>query len=206
MGLYVGFDPIDVGLPQILQHTVEVGFESEDVEIEVDYSYACDIFVDTFLAIATRLVPVDTGYLRSTLDAWTDGFWCEATTECEYAEYVEYGTEYQKPQPYFEPAFEEAFQAFIQEACNAIDEATGELEAECLAVAQILQAAQEEANDPDMGIMDLDPTVLALIVMLAPLFILAYGLYNEMKEALGADEVAFRFALSDFSIPQIEII
>ena len=51
-------------------------------------------------------VPVDTGYLRSSLK-WSsnnEGFVIE--TDCDYAEYVEYGTCYMDAQPYFEQAID----------------------------------------------------------------------------------------------------
>jgi hypothetical protein len=52
-------------------------------------------------------VPVLTGNLRHSL-RWrstNSGFVIE--TECEYAEYVEYGTCYMDAQPYFESSIEE---------------------------------------------------------------------------------------------------
>ena len=103
MGLYCEFDVVQ-----------DFGFirATEMFNIYPDYSEGCQVFVETFNRVSTSLVPVDTGYLRSTLRADTDGdSHCWAETDCEYAQYVEYGTSYMSEQPYFEPAFEEALNA-----------------------------------------------------------------------------------------------
>ena len=102
MGLYASFDVID-----------DFGFieETEDWGIIPDYSKGCEVFVDTFISVATTLVPVDTGYLQSTITADTDGTFCECEAYAEYAQYVEYGTWKMGAQPYFEPALEEALAA-----------------------------------------------------------------------------------------------
>ena len=101
MGLYVEFSVSDFGFIEI---TPQLG-------ISPLYDTGCDIFVETFLQVAHDLVPVDTGFLQSTLEADTDGFSCSAWTDCEYAEYVEYGTWRCAAQPYFEPAIQAALQA-----------------------------------------------------------------------------------------------
>ena len=85
MGLRFSATPEDFGLPLEEDVVVEDLFET----VVYDYSEGCDIFVDTFLAIATDLVPVDTGNLMSSLDASTNGTAVTAKTDCEYAEYVE---------------------------------------------------------------------------------------------------------------------
>lgn len=132
MGLYVGFAPEDVGFPSEL--------EAEGIVVVVDYSEACNAFVQTFLRVSKQIVPVDTGFLRSTLTAATDGDFCEAYTQCEYSQYVEYGTSRQRAQPYFEPAIEEAFEEYCSLAFIALDEAEAELEAE-------LEALEEEEEE-----------------------------------------------------------
>jgi len=65
MGLYVEFDPVSIGLPEYLEQEVD----EEVISVEIDYADACDAFVETFLKISTKIVPVDTGFLRSTLSA-----------------------------------------------------------------------------------------------------------------------------------------
>lgn len=95
MGLYCEFDVV-----------ADFGFldETEEYGIVPDYSEGCEIFVEAFLKYSHQLVPVDTGYLRSTLNAGGGDTSCYAETDCDYAQYVEYGTVYMGEQPYFTPA------------------------------------------------------------------------------------------------------
>lgn len=99
MGLFVEFDVID-----------DFGFieATEEFGIRPDYQQGCDVFAETFLRVSKSLVPVDTGYLRSTLRAEGSDTYCMAETDCEYAQYPEFGTYCQAEQPYFTPALEEA--------------------------------------------------------------------------------------------------
>lgn len=99
MGLFVEFDVVrDFGY---IDQTKKYG-------IVPDYSEGCEVFVETFLDIANQLVPVDTGYLQSTLTADYNDTYCYAETDCEYAQYPEFGTWCQPEQSYFRPALEEA--------------------------------------------------------------------------------------------------
>lgn len=65
-------------------------------------------------------VPVDTGYLRRTIghELNDNGMSCKVGAnihgKAEYASYVEYGTRYQRSQPYFNPAFDKAEKEFKQ--------------------------------------------------------------------------------------------
>lgn len=131
MGLYCEFDVIqDFGY---IEATEQFG-------IEPDYSLGCEVFVENFLALSTEYVPVDTGYLRSTLDAGCDDTSCYAETICEYAQYVEYGTWCQEAQPYFEIAIEEA----LGQAKFYWDEAQQEArEEEQMLIEEMMQAQQE---------------------------------------------------------------
>ena len=102
MGLFVEFDVVE---------DFDYLAETEEYGIVPDYSEGCRVFVETFLEIAEELVPVDTGYLSSTLTAEDDDTYCYAETECDYAQYPEFGTWCQEAQPYFSPALEEAIEA-----------------------------------------------------------------------------------------------
>lgn len=74
-----------------------------------DYNPGCAIFCSVFEKVAKELCPVDTGNLQQSLTADTDGMtYCEAITNCEYAQYQEYGTWCMPAQPYFEIALETA--------------------------------------------------------------------------------------------------
>lgn len=130
MGLYSEFDLInDFGFTEA----------TEEYHIVPNYSEGCHEFVATFLRVATDLVPVDTGYLKSTLKAKSDGHsFCWVETICEYAQYVEYGTYKQRAQPYFEPALEAALNAAWPLWAQAEDEAWEEEE-------DLIEEAEEEA-------------------------------------------------------------
>lgn len=117
MGLRARFSVVeDLGYPA---HTPELG-------IPIDYSDGCRVFADTWLDAATDMVPVDTGYLQSTLKAESDGDGCTCETLCDYAQYVEYGTIKMGAQPYFEPAIDialgEATPAWNEAYQEAMDE------------------------------------------------------------------------------------
>lgn len=131
MGLYCEFDVIQ-----------DFGYidATEQFGIEPDYSLGCEVFVENFLALSTGYVPVDTGYLRSTLDAGCDDTSCYAETICEYAQYVEYGTWCQTAQPYFEIAVEEA----LGIARGYWDEAQREAQEEEQMLLEEMMQAQEE--------------------------------------------------------------
>lgn len=146
MGLYASFDVIgDFGFIEA----------TETWGIEPNYGDGCDAFVSTFLSSATGLVPVDTGYLQSTIGADTDGHsFCECEADAEYAQYVEYGTWKMAAQPYFTPALEEAlaaaeplWQLAQEEAIREDEMLTEEEEAEREAQAQ----AQQQGNGPQVG-------------------------------------------------------
>lgn len=103
MGLYASVDVLsDL---QFLPMTPVLG-------LMPDYSAGCGTFCAVFEATAKSLCPVDTGRLQASLIADTDGMtYCEAMTDCEYAQYQEYGTWCMPAQPYFEIAVETAINA-----------------------------------------------------------------------------------------------
>lgn len=142
MGLLCEFDVV-----------ADFGFldETEEYGIVPDYSEGCEIFIDAFLRYSHQLVPVDTGYLRSTLDAGGGDTSCYAETDCDYAQYVEYGTVYMGEQPYFTPALEMALMEAEPAWRNAEEQAlmeeqmlieTEEMERQ----AQALAAQQSQQN------------------------------------------------------------
>lgn len=167
MGLYVSFSiTADWGYPEQVEGGNEsIGYES----VPVDYSEACEAFVSTFLDTALSLVPVDTGYLRSTIDASTDGDTCEAEATADYAQYVEYGTVYMDAQPYFEPALAEACAVASQLAEEALQEAQEEL-------ADLLEDMQADSDAGGMmmmggggggGLMNFIASFLAILLVSA---------------------------------------
>ena len=82
--------------------------DTTEVVVEIDYSDAFAAFADTFYSIATDLVPIDTGYLFSTISSSSDDWSITAEADADYAQYVEYGTWKMDAQPYFAPALNQA--------------------------------------------------------------------------------------------------
>lgn len=149
MGLYAYFDVSSCGLPDEVT-AGDIGYpemEDEAGSVEVDYSGALEHMVATFMEIATSLVPVDTGYLQSTIHAETDGLSAEFFADAEYAQYVEYGTWKMRAQPYFQPALDEAISVFITEAMQALTRAQQVMEA----ILQDIMAAAMETVANMMG-------------------------------------------------------
>lgn len=114
MGLYatVHIDS-DWGLPD---RTPRLG-------LPIDYTKAIDAFSDTFMKISGEKVPVDTGYLKSSLHCSGYGMVIDAEATAEYAQYVEYGTWCCPAQPYFQPAIEAANDVGFSVAKGIYDEA-----------------------------------------------------------------------------------
>lgn len=173
MGLYASFSPETFGLPLTLSQAIG----EEVVEVEVDYSEACEAFCEVFEDVATDLVPVDTGYLQSTIWAETDGFFCEASADAEYAQYVEYGTWKMAAQPYFQPALAEGLQAFAELAEEALDEASEMLQDLCEEVLETMAEAMGEEMGffGEMGGMLMGAL---LLLLLFPLLVYIYGIMD----------------------------
>lgn len=176
MGLYCSFTPEELGYPDIVKTEV-LGVH---LEVSVDYSAALEGFVDTFLSVSTSLVPVDTGFLQSTLDAGSSGDEAYAEASAEYAQYVEYGTWKMEAQPYFEPAVDEGAATFFQLADEAVDEASRILEDEAEAVIEEFEA-QMEQEQKEMGsfLGSVAMSVIAYIVLF-PVLVMAYGIADSL--------------------------
>lgn len=170
MGLRCEINVEDMGLP----------LETYQLGIPIDYSAALDTFCDVFLSVSTELVPVDTGYLRSTLDADNDGVSsAEAWTDCEYAQYQEYGTWCMGAQPYFEPAIEAAMDEMMPLLEEAYQEAMAE-EQEILAEMAAQMGGEDDDSGGGIGLFD------TILVALAIGFV--QGLFAAFKQALSYDD------------------
>lgn len=134
MGLRASFSMDDLGYAP---YTSELG-------IFIDYSDGCEVFASTFERVAKDLVPVDTGYLRSTLRGESFGDGCVCETKCDYAQYVEYGTIRMAAQPYFEPALLAAYNAAEPYWDSAVEEALMEEE-------ELLEEEEEEKANKSTG-------------------------------------------------------
>ena len=145
MGLRVNINAMDQGFPM----TANVG----DISIPVDYSEAAEVFKAMFLDVARELVPVRTGYLKSTIAAEIgEARIGEVTAEAsaEYAQYVEFGTYRQMAQPYFIPAIEAALEEWGLAAQKAYEEALEEAQA-AYEAEQAQQQSQEAGGAPAGG-------------------------------------------------------
>lgn len=181
MGLYVEFDISDYGYGSEVQGTVAGMFP---IYTTMDFAPACEAFVKTFIEVATELVPVDTGYLRSTINATTDGFHCSAEATAEYAEYVEYGTFRMEAQPYFTPALEMAMSVFIQIAEEIVNQTKQEVMEEVMAQAEGMSA---KATD-----------VFLMYFLMLVIFFIVEIISDFFKEIFGDDKKT--------SLPTITII
>ena len=145
MGLRANINAMDQGFPM----TADVG----DISVPVDYSEAAEVFKAVFLDVARELVPVRTGYLKSTIAAEIgEASIGEVTAEAsaEYAQYVEFGTYRQMAQPYFIPAIEAALEEWGLAAQKAYDEALEEAQA-AYEAEQAQQQSQEAGGAPAGG-------------------------------------------------------
>lgn len=145
MGLRANINAMDQGFPM----TADVG----DISIPVDYSEAAEVFKAMFLDVARELVPVRTGYLKSTIAAEIgEASIGEVTVEAsaEYAQYVEFGTYRQMAQPYFIPAIEAALEEWGLAAQKAYEEALEEAQA-AYEAEQAQQQSQEAGGAPVGG-------------------------------------------------------
>ena len=181
MGLYVEFDVSDYGYVSEVQGDIADMFP---VYAVMDFAPACEAFVKTFIEEAQRLVPVDTGYLRSTINATTDGFHCSAEATAEYAEYVEYGTFRMEAQPYFTPALEMAMSVFIQIADEIVNQTKQEVMEQVMAEVDSMFA---KATD-----------VFLMYFLSLVIFFFFFIISDFFKEIFGVDEKT--------SLPTITII
>lgn len=136
---------------------------TEFISFEPDYSEGDQIFIDTFLSVAYNLVPVDTGFLMSSIHCDTDGdgtFYGEASAD--YAQYVEYGTYKMEAQPYFVPALAAAMDAALPYWRRAYREAANDA----------AQEYAEEVADALLGAAGSEGGLLEVLVMMVVALIL----------------------------------
>lgn len=174
MGLRANINAMDQGFPM----TADMG----DISIPVDYSEAAEIFKAVFLDVARELVPVRTGYLKSTIAAEIgEASIGEVTVEAyaEYAQYVEFGTYRQMAQPYFIPAIEAALEEWGLAAQEAYDEAFEEAQA-AYEEEQAQQQAQEDSEAPSGGMSIIGS--LALLALFAVFVFFIEGIKSMFNE------------------------
>lgn len=75
---------------------------------------------------AANVVPVRTGYLRSTIYTRTKQWQSEVGAQAAYASAVELGTRYQQAKPFLQPALEQSLPSLEQFLLDALDSAKAE--------------------------------------------------------------------------------
>ena len=88
-------------------HHLALDLESAATEITRKAELAVAKTAYDTVATAQAIVPVDTGYLKSTIDADVDGLDAEVGPTAEYGGYVEEGTSKMAAEPYLGPAFDQ---------------------------------------------------------------------------------------------------
>lgn len=83
-------------------------------------------WADDIKAEATRLAPVRTGYLKSTVYARLQDWAAEVGAEAEYAAHIEFGTAHARAQPFLQPAVQALLPKLEQALANALDAAKAE--------------------------------------------------------------------------------
>lgn len=186
MGLYASFTPQDLGYPLDITKI----FLGEELMVEVDYGEALAAAVDTFLDVATDLVPVDTGYLQSTISASSDGMSASFEASAEYAQYPEYGTWCQQEQPYFRPALDEALGVFREMAGEAYDWAQEEMQnlmEDVMAAAEEAAMAMTGSNGFGSYLMGAAMGAAVLFLMM-PLLMPLYGIMETISSAFSYND------------------
>ncbi len=84
-------------------------------------SWAADVKAE-----AQRIVPVRTGYLRSTIYAKVQEWVVEVGADAAYALFVELGTKYMQAHPYLYPAIQEYLPQLESVVIAAIEQAKAE--------------------------------------------------------------------------------
>lgn len=205
MGLRARFILDSNKYPKIVNQTVTIDGATGVAQCSVNYSQACAAFVSTFMKVATSSVPVDTGYLRSTIKAETNGSnYCLAEAKAEYAQYVEYGTWKMAAQPYFTPALRAAMENFQSEAIQAIQEANTKAKSQATAKARAELQKQRRRKMQIRGGVFLGTLGAAIaMIVLFPILVLGYAIIDAMK--VGSNNDSGNTNIPGLSMPDIEV-
>lgn len=169
MGLRASFSVTELGYP----------LATPNLQIPINYNTAAETFVRVFLETAQSLVPVRTGNLMNSIMAESNGSDVLCYTDCEYAQYVEYGTWKQDAQPYFEPALEEAMSE-IKTEMNTLYHAALQTEQEKIEK----QQEEAEAQAEEIGFFG----QIFLQVMVSIIVGFFRGLLKILYEAINGDD------------------
>lgn len=208
MGLYASFTVEQQGFPLELSQVVL----GEELWVEIDYSAALQDAVDTFINAAVDLVPVDTGYLQSTISASCDSYSVEFEATAEYAQYPEFGTWCQAAQPYFTPALEEAVAVFIEGAYEAYEWAQDELQD---MIDEVIAEYEEEQSamgagfgggGESIGSMLAGAAIAAVMFFLFfPVLVIGYGIVDTIKTAFTGEGLGNSYPGGGYYVPEVII-
>lgn len=180
MGLRASFSVSKLGYP----------LATPNLQMPINYNPAAETFVRVFLDTAQSLVPVRTGNLMNSIMAESNGSDVLCYTDCEYAQYVEYGTWKQSAQPYFEPALEEAMSEAKTEMDNLYHAA---LQMEQEEIEKQQEEAQAGMMAEEMGFLG-----QMLGAMIAGFFM---GLLKILHETMnGGDDISVSMMMSHVHI------
>ena len=110
---------IDLGGAQEFQQAIN----RFDAEMQNRIQTQLSEWAQTIKAEAERLVPVNTGYLRSTIYAKATEWQMEIGADATYAAAVEFGTQFSQAKPYLNPAIENHLPELEQFMLEALDSA-----------------------------------------------------------------------------------
>lgn len=181
MGLRASFSVTELGYP----------LATPNLQIPINYSTAAETFVRVFLETAQNLVPVRTGNLMNSIMAESNGSDVLCYTDCEYSQYVEYGTWKQSAQPYFEPALEEAMSE-IKTEMDSLYHAALQMEQEEIEKQQEEAEAQAGMMAEEMGFFG--QMFLQVIASMIVGFFM--GLLKILHEAINGDDVSVSMMMS----------
>lgn len=184
MGLRCAFDIQDMGYNMF---TPQLG-------IEPDYSEGFEIFAETFLEVATDLVPVDTGNLMSSINVDADDISVVCEADCEYAQYVEFGTYKMAAQPYFIPALEAALQEAKPAWDDAWDEALEEEQEELAAMEQESEGEEDGGGGLLGGLLGL--VFAAVVIGLVKGF---FNLVNDTDNTRNTNQISIQGSFPEYS-------
>lgn len=161
----------------------ELNNDELGVSVFVDYSAALQAGIDAFMATATSLCPVRTGYLQSSISASISGTnTIHVEASADYAQYVEYGTSRMGAQPFFEPAVEAAAGAMGGLAGQALDEAASTLEDICQSIMESIYTEMTAMMGDGLGAnMMAGLATIGMFVLLYPLMLFAYGVMDALQ-------------------------
>lgn len=200
MGLWAEFHLEDFGY----ETELSIDLEDETLIENIDYSDAFQACMDTFMEVATSLVPIDTGYLYNSIGVSFLGDGIAFYALADYAQYVEFGTAYMGAQEYFTPALEEAMAIFHQEAEVAISFAEDALEG---VVEGLMSASMGFAQSMGGGFFTGLGVFAVSAFLLFPVMLFMYGVADSLGNAFFGEGVRAEISgMGSDGVPEIEII